>query len=75
VFLRFQVFLCLVLEEIAVDRGLVKMMESKMWLNFRPRKEKYLAVEKELENIAWPNIKDNIEPPSLTQFSVAPKIS
>ena len=67
--------MCLVLEEIAVDRGLVKMMDSKMWLNFRPRKEKYLAVEKELENTAWPIIKDNIEPLSSTHLSVAPKIS
>lgn len=66
--------MCLVLEEIAVDRGLVKMMNSKMWLKFRPRQEKYLAVEKELENTPWPIFNESLvkKRPSI---HVAPTIS
>ena len=60
--------MCLVIEEIAVDRGLVKMMESKMWLKFRPRQEQYLAVEKELESTVWPDIKNST--PKLTHPSM-----
>ena len=57
-----------------MDRGLEKMMDSNMWLKFRPRKEKYLAVERELDNAAWP-MKDSFEQSAVTHSDVASKIS
>ncbi|XP_046445093.1 polyamine-transporting ATPase 13A3-like isoform X2 [Daphnia pulex] len=48
-----QVFVCLLTEEIVIDRGLVKLMDSPFWLKLRPRKEKYLAIEKEIKTSDW----------------------
>lgn len=47
------------------------MMDSKMWLKFRPRQEKYLAVEKELESSAWPNIENSMGPPPLNHSKIS----
>ena len=45
-------------EEFVVDRGLVKMMDSELWLRFRPKKEKYLFVERDMiRDKNWPPLK------------------
>lgn len=55
----------LLAEEIIVDRGLVKLMDSSFWLTLRPRKEKYRDVEKELKLYSdWPPLRN--DSPSLT---------
>jgi len=51
-----QIVCCLLAEEFLVDRLLVKLMDSKFWLHWRPRKEKYLAVERQLKEINWPDL-------------------
>jgi len=59
--LAFQVFCCLLAEEFLVDGLLVKMMDAKFWLEWRPRTEKYLAIEKELSQMNWPDLKKQTE--------------
>ena len=54
--LNLQIVCCLLAEEFLVDRLLVKLMDSKFWLHWRPRKEKYLAVERQLKEINWPDL-------------------
>ena len=39
-----QVVLCLVTEEVVVDRGINRLVDSQAWLKLRPMKEKYLAI-------------------------------
>jgi len=56
-----QVFCCLLAEEFLVDGLLVKMMDAKFWLEWRPRTEKYLAIEKELSQMNWPDLKKQTE--------------
>jgi len=52
------VVVCLLAEEFVVDRGLVKMMDSELWLRFRPKKEKYLFVERDMiRDKNWPPLK------------------
>lgn len=55
----------LLAEEILVDRGLVKMMNSSLWLRLRPRKEKYLMIDKELKMYSdWPPVRNAVDSPS-----------
>jgi len=56
-----QVICCLLAEEFLVDGLLVKMMDSKFWLNWRPRREKYLAIQKQLSRTDWPDFKRSTE--------------
>ena len=74
-FLHFlQVVVCLLAEEIVIDRGLVKLMDSPFWLKLRPRKEKYLAVEKEIKMSDWPPVqKSAVELSSIVTSSIAQK--
>ncbi|XP_057368287.1 polyamine-transporting ATPase 13A3-like isoform X2 [Daphnia carinata] len=68
-----QVIVCLLTEEIVIDRGLVKVMESSFWLKLRPRKEKYLAVEKEIKLSDWPPVENLVELSPLGTSAVAQK--
>lgn len=71
--LCFQVIVCLLTEEIVIDRGLVKVMDSSFWLKLRPRKEKYLAVEKEIKLSYWPPIENFLESSPIVTSTVSQK--
>ena len=68
-----QVIVCLLTEEIVIDRGLVKMMDSSFWLKLRPRKEKYLAVEKEIKLSDWPPVQKTVDLSSIVTPTIAQK--
>lgn len=68
-----QVIMCLLTEEIVIDRGLVKLMDSSFWLKLRPRKEKYLAIEKEIKMSDWPPVQKSVDLSSIVTSTVAQK--
>ena len=65
--------MCLLTEEIVIDRGLVKLMDSTFWLKLRPHKEKYLAIEKEIKMSDWPPVQKSFDLSSIVTSTVAQK--